>query len=169
MQFSGFPVNAGSVVIIDAIGEIAALLYFGQQNTTADSVHTSGREIKYITCMYLVACQYIGNSAVGNALFIFIFVYLLLETHIERGFRIGVDDIPHLAFPEFSMYSLCHFIIGMNLYAEVISGINEFHQKRHLPFILLGNMFSQYLCWIAIDERNEIHAFEITIGNDVNT
>ena len=83
VQFARFSVHSGSVIVVDAIGKVAALLHFGQQNAGPDGVNTAGRNIEHVARMHLVAGQYVGDSAIGDALFAFGFIDFAVEPHVK--------------------------------------------------------------------------------------
>lgn len=54
MEFTRLPIKSKTIVIVDAIGDIAGLLYLGQTNATTDGMNTTGRKIEDITLLYFM-------------------------------------------------------------------------------------------------------------------
>lgn len=48
MQFPGFAIHTGTVVIVDPVGHVGGLLYLGQHDTATDGMGTACREIEHI-------------------------------------------------------------------------------------------------------------------------
>ena len=129
VQFAGFAVHARAVVVVDAIGDITALLDLGEEDATTDGMDTTGREVEDIAGLDLVVGEHLGDGTVFYALLVFIGGYGLLEAGIEVGTRVGLDDVPHLAFAHLAMDALGHLVVRMDLDAEVTLGIDELDEQ----------------------------------------
>ena len=129
VELAGLAVHAGTVVVEDAVGDVAGLLDLGEEDTTTDGMDTTGREVEDIACLDLVIGQHLGDGTVFYAFLVFIGGYGLLEAGIEVGTRVGLDDVPHLAFAHLAMDALGHLVVGMDLDAEVALGIDELDQQ----------------------------------------
>ena len=81
-------------------------------------------QIEYIARLYLMASQNLSNSSFSDTLLILFPCNLSVESSLQEATRLGIDDIPQLVLPHFAMNSLSHLVIRMNLYAEVLPGIN---------------------------------------------
>ena len=129
VQFAGFAVHAGAVVVVDAIGDVAGLLDLGEEDATTDGMNTTGREVEDITGLDLMVGKDLGDSTVFYAFLVLIGGYGLLEAGIEVGSRVCLDDVPHLRLAHLAMDALGHLVIGMHLDAEVTLGIDEFDEQ----------------------------------------
>ena len=69
------------------------------------------------------------GHAVGDAVLVFVWCYLLLESCIEVTALLGLNDIPHLTLAHFAMLSLGHLIVGMHLDTQVAPGIDELDEQ----------------------------------------
>ena len=72
MQLTRLSVKSRAVVVVEAVGDVAALLHLSQIYAAADGMHASGRDEEDVSGVYLMACQGIDDGAVGNATLIFL-------------------------------------------------------------------------------------------------
>ena len=115
MELAGLAIKAGTVVVVDAVGDIGRLLYLSQTYTSTDGMDSSGWKIEHITIVYLMLGEDLADSAVGYSLLVFLRCYLQLEAGIEIGARFCIEDVPHLGFAELVVLTLCHLVIRMHL------------------------------------------------------
>ena len=116
-----------------------------------------------------MACQHVGDGAVGNALLILLFRDFRLETAIEIAAGLGVEHEPHLGLAHLVVHALCHLVVGVNLDAEVSLGIDKLHEQWHLAAILLADGLAEYGLGVGRDDRDEILAFFRAIAYRVGT
>lgn len=96
MELAGLAVKTGTVVVEDAVGDIGGLLYLDQTNAATDGMDTAGREVEDIALMDFMLGKDLGDGAIVDTLFIFLWGYLLSETGIQTGTGLGIEDVPHL-------------------------------------------------------------------------
>ena len=96
MELAGLAVKTGTVVVEDAVGDIGGLLYLDQTDASTDGMYTSGGEVEDIALVDFMFGKDLGDGAVVDTLFIFLWGYLLSETGIETGTGLGIEDVPHL-------------------------------------------------------------------------
>ncbi len=114
-------------------------------------------------------CDYIGYRSVGNALFVFLFCYVVLESGIQITSRLGIDDIPHLGLAEFVVYALCHLIVRMNLNAQVFLCIDEFYEQRHFVAVFFGHGIAQNLGRHLFDDVRQFLSFVNSVADYART
>ena len=98
MQLARFSVGTLAVVVVDAVGNIGVLLYFGDKYTFANGMDTSCGEEEYVTFFYRMKSENVGNGVVGYAAYLFVGCNLAGETRVKPGTRFCVYDIPHFGF-----------------------------------------------------------------------
>ena len=129
VQFAGFAVHAGAVVVEDAVGDIGGLLDLGEEDAATDGMDTTGREVEDITGLDLMVGQHLGDGTVFYALLVLIGGYGLFEAGIEVGAWVGLDDVPHLTLAHLAMDTLGHLVVRVDLDAEVTLGIDELDEQ----------------------------------------
>ena len=169
MEFTGLAIHARTVIVVDAIGDIAGLLDLRQENACTDGMNTTGREVEDIARGNLVTCQHLGDGMVLYAFLIFFGGHLATETGIEIATRLSIEDVPHLALTHLTMDALCHLVVGMHLDAEVFLGIDELNQKGQLTMILVVDRLSQNGLGVFGHDRDQVATCEGAIGDDAGT
>ena len=169
MQLTGLAVHARTVVVVDAVGDVAGLLDLGQQDATTDGMNSTGREVEDVASLYGVVGQDFGDGAVLHTLLVFVGRYLLLETSIEVGSLVGTDDIPHLALAHLAVLTLCHLIVGVYLDAQVFLSVDELDQEGHLAVIALANGLTQNLLRVFLNDRDQVPTLPLAIADDAGT
>ena len=79
----------------------------------------------------------LGDGAVVDTLLIFLWGYLLVETGIETGTGLGIEDVPHLGLAGFVVLTLGHLVIGVYLDGEVPLGIDNLGEQGQLVVVSL--------------------------------
>ena len=169
MEFTGLAIHARTVIVVDAIGDIAGLLDLRQEDACTDGMNTTGREVEDIAGGNLMTCQHLGDGMVLYAFLIFFGGHLATETGIEIATGLSIEDVPHLALAHLTMDSLCHLVVGMHLDAEVFLGIDELNQKGQLTMILVVDRLSQNLYGMLADDADEVATGILAIGDDAGT
>ena len=68
--------------------------------------------------------------------------YFLFESHIDSGIRSSVHNIPEFAFAESVVSLPGYFIVRVDLDRHPALYVEEFHQDRELPSVILVDIFS---------------------------
>ena len=155
MELTGAAIEARSVVVVDAIGDIAGLLNLGQTDAATDGMDTTGREVEDITRVHLMACEGLDDGAIGYPLLVLLGGDVLLETGIEVGSGLGIEDVPHLGLAELVMLALGHLIVGVDLNGEVLTGIDDLGEDGELAVVLAGDLLAEDLLWHLLDDIGE--------------
>ena len=156
MQFSRTTIHAGTVVVVDAVGDVGRLLHLGQQDAGTNGMDTSGGQVEHIAGRDLMTGQDTGDGIVADMLPIFVGRYLAAETGIEIASRFGVDDVPHLALAHLAVDALSHSIVRMNLDAEVAMGIDELDEQWQLPLVLAVDGTAEDVGGRFPDDRHQV-------------
>ena len=152
MELAGLAIQAWTVIIIDAIGDVGGLLHLGQHNATTDGMDTTGREIEDIAGLHLMVGQDLSDGAIGDSAVILVRGNLLLKAGIEVTALVGLDDVPHLGLAFLTVFTHGHLIIGVDLNAEVLLGINELHQEGQLTAVCLVGQLAQDFIGVFADD-----------------
>ena len=166
MQRTGLAIHARTVVVENAVGDIARLLDLGQEDAATDGMDTACGEIEDIARLDLVVGKDLSDSAISDATVVFFQGYLQFETGIEMRPFIGPDDIPHLRLTHLTMQPPRHVVVGMDLDAQVALRINELDQERQLAVVSSIDSLAKDGLGEFADDRNEVTPFPLTIGDD---
>ena len=85
MQLSQVAVLVGSAVVVDAVGDVAGLLYLCQIASGTDGVDASGRNEETVTLLDAVLCQGIADGVVVDHRLVLLRRYLHLQAVVELG------------------------------------------------------------------------------------
>lgn len=80
MELTRLAVKTWTVVVEDAIGDVAALLYFCHHCSAADGMDTTGWDEEHVAFLHIVALKHVGDGAVFYAFMVFVFGNGTLET-----------------------------------------------------------------------------------------
>ena len=132
MQLTRFAVLVKAVVVVDAVGDIRGLLDFYQIAAVEDGVYASCWNEETVAVADFVFGQCVADGLVFNHLLVFFGGELHLQTIIETGTRLRVQDIPHLSLATGLSLAAGCFVRGMYLDAQVPMGINELDEQWKL-------------------------------------
>ena len=166
VEFAGLAVHAGAVVVEDAVGDVAGLLDLGEEDATTDGMDTAGREVEDIAGLDLVVGEDLGDGAVFYAFLVLIGGYGLLEAGIEVGARVGLDDVPHLGLAHLAMDTLGHLVVGMDLDAQVATGIDELDQQGQLTVVFRIDRLAEDGLGGFTDDGDEVPTLPLAIADD---
>ena len=130
---------------------------------------TSGREVEDIAGFYGMVCQDLRDGAVLHTFLIFVGGDRLVETGIEVGSFIRLDDIPHLGFTPLTMLAQGHLVVGMHLNAQVVFCINELDKQRELALISLVHGFSEDCFGVFGHDRYQVATCVGAVADDAGT
>ena len=166
MELAGLAIHAWAVVVVDAIGDITALLYLCEEDAATDGMDTTGREVEDITGLDLMVGKDLGDGTVFYAFLVFIGGYGLFEAGIEVGTGVGLDDVPHLRLAHLAMDTLGHLVVGMDLDAEVATGIDELDQQGQLAMVLRVDCLAKDGLGSFADDGDEVPTLPRAIADD---
>ena len=130
MQFAGIAVLVQTAEVVDAVGNVAGLLDFGDGGTSADAVHSSCGKEEYIAFLQRVLGQCLSDAAVLNHAAIAFRVKQTIEAGIEVSVLLGMEDIPHLGLSERVVALAGQLVVRVHLYGEGQIGLNKFNKER---------------------------------------
>ena len=166
VELAGLAIHAGAVVVEDAVGDVAGLLDLSEEDATTDGMDTAGREVEDITGFDLVVGEDLGDGTVFYAFLVLIGGYGLLESGIEVGAGVGLDDVPHLGLAHLAMDTLGHLVVGVDLDAEVATGIDELDQQGQLAMVFLVDRFAEDGLGGFTDDRDEVPTLPRAVADD---
>ena len=166
MQLARLAVHARPIVVVDAVGHVAALLDFGQEDTATDGVDASCRDIKYISWSDFVSGEDFDDGVVLYAIAKLVLADFPLKSGEETGSRSCVYHVPHLRLASLAMDAAGHLVIGVNLYAQVALGVNELDEQGQLVVILTRHLVAEDFLRPAGDDADQVLAGPGTVGDD---
>ena len=93
---------------------------------------TSCWQEEAIAFLHVVAVDGINDSVVGNHVGILSRSDRFLKTAEESCVLVGVEQVPHLCLAALLALTLGYLVGGMNLYREVLTGINKLDEQWEL-------------------------------------
>ena len=105
---------------------------------------TASGEVEDIAGVHFVLSQSIHDGAICHFAGILLGGELLLESRVDKRFWLGIDNIPHLRFAAFAMHAVSHVVVGVDLHAQVIFGVNELDEDGQLIIVLLSDGLAEH-------------------------
>ena len=100
MQLASLSVGTFAVIVVDAVGDIAGLLYLSDEASRADGMHASDRQEKNVARCHVVTLKHLHNTVVFDSSHVFIRIDGLRKAAIQRSVGGSLDYVPHLRFSE---------------------------------------------------------------------
>ena len=138
MELAGFAVQTRAVVVVYAVGDVGGFLDLDKAASAADGVDAAGRDEENVSGLDLIVAQSLDDAPVLHAAGILIRSDLLRETGVQMRPFVRPDDVPHLGLAPAAVPCGGQGVIGMDLYAQVATGVDELYQQRELPAIHLA-------------------------------
>ena len=168
VELTGFAVKSRAVVVVDAVGDVAALLHFCQQDAATDGVDATRGQVEDVAWFDGVLGKHLRDAAVGYALPVFVGGDVLFQPCIEVGTWLGVDDVPALGFSAFAMATACQCVVGMYLDAEVVGCVDEFDKEGQFATVLTKDGLSEDVCSVLVYDGNEVLTCQGTVLDDAD-
>ena len=133
MQRPLFAVFVNTVIVIQAVGDIGALLHLGDKTARAERVHLARGDVEYVALPHRDLLQMAQQCAVGDARADRLAVGVVQEAVNQvRPFR-GLDHVPHFALAARTvLVDTCIVVRGVYLYRKVVPRVDKFHKHRQL-------------------------------------
>jgi len=130
MQRARFSVRAEPAVIGNAVGAVAVLLDFGNQDAAADRVQRSGFDEEYIALVGWDGIDHLGEGVVLDPAAEFFLCDLMGKAVNQRCARHAVHHIPHFGLSVFMLHPPGVFIVGMHLHRKLFRGVDQLDEHR---------------------------------------
>ena len=85
-------------------------------------------------------------------LFILLWCDALSQTGIDLRAHIALDDIPHLGLASTAVTLHRQLIVGMHLYGQVLTGVDELHKQGELITELLVDLLAHQQFLVLINQ-----------------
>ena len=161
VQLAGIAVGILAAEVVDAIGDVAGLLNLGEEVAGTNGMQTTcGQEVE-VALVSLVGGYDVlhGRVAVdglgGGQLFVVFGGDALLQTGIDLGAYIALDDIPHLGLAGTAVTLHGQLVIGMHLHTEVLTRVDELDQQGELVAKLLVHLVAYQQSLVLVDELRQ--------------
>lgn len=128
MEVARFAIEAESIPIEDAIGGVAVLLDFVDQEASADGVEASGGDEEAIAGARMEDVDEVGGGAIGEGCEEGLTGDAGVEASVDFGSGLGVGDEPHFGFG-FAVEFGREVLWGVDLKAEVLASVEDLHEK----------------------------------------
>ena len=167
VKLAGVAVLVLAVEVIDAVGDVGSLLYFGNEASGSNAMDASGREEEDIARLYGIFGQHIAQGVVLNHGSILVGGDTFLQSRAEVSLSVViVDDIPHLGLSHGLVPFLCQLIVGVYLYGKVVAGIDELDEQREGVSKTAVIVFSHQIGLVGLEQFGKALAGIGTYGHD---
>ena len=136
MQFTRPAVRADAAIIVDAIGQVGALLHFGHHQPRADGVHRARRNEEAIARLRRNPAQQLGQGVVFNRGAHLRQRRFALKAVIDARALARIEHEPHFALSQrmFEFPRVC--VVGVHLHGERPGRVDQLNQQRKRPGVL---------------------------------
>ena len=149
--------------VVEAEGEIALLLDFGEDDAGAESVDGAGWNEDAVTGVYFVDMEQVFEVTATEGLLEHIGGDTGLEAGADACSGFGVEDDPCFGFAIFDGVECFGLgVVGVYLEREPVVGIEEFDEQWELFDVLV---FSEQFARVLLDDFGEWSACEGSIFN----
>ena len=134
VQLTGLAVAVATVEVVDTVGDVAGLLNFGQQVACPYGVETACRDEEDVTGMALLGVDDVHQGAVAvldgssSSRYQLLRRDGLVQASIDSCVLVGLNNVPHLGLTHAVVTLEGEMVVGVDLDAEVLVGIDEFDQ-----------------------------------------
>ena len=163
MEFPELALPVLAHVVIDAIGDVACLLYLCYFHAGPDAVHSSGGDVETVAWHYVGLAQVALDASVGNLVGIVVHIHSLLEACYQLASTVGLHYIPHLVFPHLPVSRLAQRIARVYLYGEVLPGVDKLDEQREIGACVSQYGLAQKLLAVALYHLRQCHAAVFTV------
>ena len=132
MQLSVVAVFILTLEVVDAVSNVARLLYLSNEASCANGMNTTSRNEEAVVLFHLILCECIGDGVVLNHFLILLSSDLHFQTIIEFSVFVAWQRIPHFCLSTLFTLLASYFVVGVNLDREVAVGINKLDEQWEL-------------------------------------
>ena len=132
VQGAGLSVGTEAAVVAHAVGHVAALLHLRHYDAAADGVNGARGDEHRVARLDVHAAQNLGQRVVRDAARKLVPGNIARKAAVEKGVRLGGEDVPHLRFAVLPLVRAGVGVIGMDLNGEIFRRIDELDEHRKL-------------------------------------
>ena len=166
VQLAEVSVAVAAQVVVDAIGDVAGLLDFGNDHSCADSMDSTCGDVEAVAFADVDLVEVVLDAAVGDLLCIVGHLNLLAETCYELAAPVGIYDVPHLVLAHLSVTFPAEGVVGMHLDGEVLTCVNELDEEGEVRSELFRVLLSEEVSAVATYDFGKREAFvDAVCGN----
>ena len=118
---------------------------------------------EYVTLLHVVIGQGIGDGVVLHHRLILLRCNLLFQTVVEATVS---HAVPHFRLAVGIAMTVCNLVVGVDLYREVLLGIDELDEQREFITEALVVLFSDEQSFLFAHQLVETFAFLRAVGHD---
>ena len=166
MQFTPVTVGILTIVVVDAVSDVAGLLYLCDKASGTDGVNATRRQEEHIARRHFITLENVHDSVIAYPFHILLCVNLLGETGIEASSLRGVDYVPHFGLAKRIVAFHSQLVVGMHLDRQVITGVDKLNQQRESRAELVHYLLTEQLLAVSANQFVERLAFQVTVIDD---
>ena len=165
MQLSQLPVFVGSVIVIEPVCAIRRLLYLGYEESFAQGVHPSGRQVVDVTVLWVFHMQLLLQMARCSIFGYHLFRHHLVETVDYLGPFLRLHHIPHLALPPSHASLLRQLVVGVHLYRKLVAGVYHLYQQREVVAVVLIVLLAYEVTHVYLQQFRQVVLRQRTVSH----
>ena len=167
MQLAVVAILVLALEVVNAVGDIAGLLYLRHKASLAYGVNSARGNEEDITLPHVVPGQSLSDGTVIHHGLILLrgegFGKAVVE---ERVWSLWFESVPHLRLAPWLAMPAGNLVIGVYLYGEVLMGVYELYEQRELVAEALIVLLPHELFLESGHQRIERHTLIFTLGNN---
>ena len=136
MQFARPAVRADAAVIVDAIGQVGALLHLGHHQPRADGVHRARRDEEAIARLRRNPVQQLSQGVIFNCGPHLCQRRFALKAVIDARALARVEHEPHFALSQRMLEFPRVCVVGVYLHGERSGRVDQLNQQRKCSGVL---------------------------------
>ena len=166
VQLAEVAVAVAAQIVVDAVGDVARLLYLGDDHTGTDAMYAACWDVEAVAFANADFVEVILDAAVCHLLGVVAHLNLLAEACDELAATVGIHDVPHLVLSHLAVTLSAEGVVGVNLDGEVLTGVDELDEQGEVGPELLRILLPEEVCTIAADDFRKRQTFVISVGCD---
>ena len=144
VQLARLAVQSGTVVIVDAVGDVGGLLDLRQEAAAADGMDAAGGQEEDVAGSDGMLRQHLGDAVFRHQADVVVGGDPLLQTGNQFCAGFGADHVPHLRLAAAAVALCGQLVVRMDLDAEVALRVDEFDQQREGPGIDVRDLLARF-------------------------
>jgi len=141
--------------VVDAVGHVGELLDLGYHQPASGRVHGTGLDEEEVTLLRSHYVQHLLEGSGGAAVEELAGIYILVESHVDTGRRVGLEDVPGLGLAVGVVPVEGRLVVRMHLDGKPLLDIEQLDQDGELVAETLVVVLPDYLVHVGLDDIEE--------------
>ena len=166
VELAEVTVGIAATIVVEAVGAVGGLLYFGHHEAFAEGVDAAGGDEIDVAGLGLFGMEQLLEASCVEGGAVEVGRSVAAETADEACAGVGLHDVPHLGLAAGHAALLGEGVVGVHLNGEVLGGVDDFEEEGELVAEAVVDALADEVAHVDFDGFVERVVGQEAVGDD---